>query len=38
MRKYEDPKLELMKFSTEDIITTSTEEEEDPGFMTNPCI
>lgn len=35
MKKFEEPKVEVVMFATEDIITTS---EEDPGFMTVPCI
>ena len=37
MKFFMEPELEVVKFAVEDIVTTSTEE-EDPGFFTNPCI
>lgn len=39
---FEMPKMEVLKFAVEDIITvstpTETTEEEDPGFFDNPCV
>lgn len=35
MKLFEMPQIEVVKFSIENIITTSTE--EDFGFFTNPC-
>lgn len=35
MKLFEEPKVEIMLFAVNDVITTS---EEDPGFFNNPCI
>ena len=35
MRLFEEPKMEVVKFAVEDIITTSTDEE--PGLFEDPC-
>lgn len=35
MKLFEEPKLEVVTFAVEDVVTTST---EDPGFFTEPCI
>lgn len=36
MKIFEEPKMEVVKFAVEDIITTSCD--EDYGFFDNPCI
>ncbi len=33
MKTFEEPKVEIMLFAVNDVITTS-----EPGFFTNPCI
>ena len=42
MKKYEEPKLELIAFAMEDVVCTSGEEEQPPeiGSMLDPnsCI
>lgn len=32
---FEMPKMEVLKFAVEDVITVST---EDPGFFDHPCV
>lgn len=36
MKLFEEPKMEVVKFTSEDVITASAD--PDPGFFTDPCI
>lgn len=40
MKFFEEPKLDVLKFTVEDVITVSaaTEDEEELLLMTQPCI
>lgn len=37
MKFFEEPKMEVVKFAVQDVITTS-DCDEDYGFFTDPCI
>ena len=38
MKFFEDPKMELVKFDVEDVITTSGDIEEEEPDLTGDCI
>lgn len=38
MKLFEEPKMEVVKFDVEDIVTTSTTGGDGNNFFDNPCI